>query len=113
MTTAQKRTGSFNRKITIETNTPVQSDSGDPVANWQTTAIAWAAAEPDRGREFFAGAGIVAAKPMLFRMHYRPGLTVLNRIVYQGDVYNIDSIQDYKDAREETRVYARSGVNEG
>lgn len=107
------RAGEFNRQITLQQETETQDESGDPVKTWSDLMVVWAAAEPDRGREYYAAHGIIAAKPMLFRFHYRPEVTPLCRVLYQGDIYSADSVQDYRDSRTETRIYARTGVNEG
>lgn len=109
------RNGDFNRKIEIETPVTTQDSSGDPVVDWESLGTFWAAADPDRGREFYADNGIVAEQPMLFRVHYYPSITItkLCRVTYRGDIYNIDWVQDYKDARIETHIYGKTGVNQG
>lgn len=107
--------GDLNRRIEIQSAVTTQDSSGDIVTEWTPVGTFWAAAEPDAGQEFYADNGIVAESPMMFRMRYYPSIeiTALHRVIYGGDVFNIDSVIDYNDARTEVRIYARAGVNQG
>lgn len=109
------RAGTLNRRVLLQWPTPTQDASGDITVDWtsQPAATVWAACEPARGREFYASQQILAEKPMLFRIRHHGAVTALTRVLYQGDVYNIDSVLDYKDARRETWMYARAGQNDG
>ena len=107
------RAGTFNRRIAIEVPVATQDSNGDPVEDWQPLATVWAAAEPDKGREYYARAGIIAESPMLFRMWKLDSVTPLARVLYRGRIYSVDGVHDYRDARVETWIYARAGANQG
>jgi len=110
------RAGELNRRIYLQAAVDTQdATTGEMVTNWEQIGPGpvWAAAEPGRGREFYAAAGIVAESPMLFRTHHRFDVSAKMRVLYRGDVYSVDSVQDYRDARTETWIYARAGVNAG
>jgi SPP1 family predicted phage head-tail adaptor len=108
------RRGEFNRKITLQMPLEVQNEeTGDIEETWPTLAIVWAAAEPGRGSEYYANSGIVAVSPMLFRFGYRNDITPEVRVIYRGDIYTVDSMQDYRDSRTETWLYAKAGLNAG
>lgn len=107
------RAGTLNRRVVLQWPITTQDATGEPIVTWTVEETVWAACEPGRGREFYAEQQIMAERPMLFRVRHRVDVTTLTRVLYLGDIYNIDTVMDYRDERRETWMYARSGLNEG
>lgn len=96
----------LRNRITIQSATWAVDSLGEPIATWASFAadIA-AAAEPTRGREFFAAEGIHAEAPMLFVIRYKSGVTPLMRVVYDGDTWEIKSVVDFRELHREMHLY--------
>lgn len=95
----------LRQRIVIEAPTYEQDSSGEQVPSWDDYAAVAAAAEPTRGREFFAAAGIHAEAPMLFVIRYLNGVTPLMRVVYDGDTWEIKSVVDWREQHREMHLY--------
>lgn len=69
---------------------------GAELSAWGLFARAWARKVPQR-----AGSGegsdngrVVGQQTVVFRIRYRSGLTLIDRIVYEGHAYNITAIDE-------------------
>lgn len=108
-----QRHGDFRRTVTIQRRTNTTSAGGQQKATWTDALTLKAAAEPGRAREFYAGAGVIAESPMLFRVRWRDDIDSTVRVVYRGVTYAVDGVEDFNGAHVETHIYARAGVNAG
>lgn len=102
----------LNRKITLQALTPGGVDSnGDTLpAAWADFITVFAKVEPLVGREFFAAAAVQAEDTTKFTMRWRGDLDSTMRIVFDGKLYNITSIQNIRSANRETLIYARAAA---
>lgn len=65
------------------------------------------------GREFNQSGTVQAEVSARINMRWFPGLTQAMRIVWDGNIYNIGSIETDATARREYRLRCTAGVNEG
>ena len=95
----------LNSRIVIQQPTFSVGVSGEPEPVWTTYAAVAARAEPTKGREFFAAAGIHADEPMLFVIWYKAGITPLMRVSFKDRNYEIKSVVDYRELKREMHLY--------
>lgn len=88
------RAGKLDRRITIRRKTITWSGSGEPIETWADLATVWAQQRPNRGGERFATRQLVGTAVMTFHIRYRAGLTVQDRIVYDGKTWDIADIRE-------------------
>ena len=88
------RIGDLDRQITIETNTPVQDETGDPVEGWSSVATVWAKIEKGRGRQRFVEEHELNSSALVFKIRYRTDFTVEDRVVYDSDNYDIKAVDE-------------------
>lgn len=84
------RAGKLDRRLTIlrETQTGVNGFN-EPVLAWAPVATVWAQQRPDRGSERFAAAQVAGTAVMTFHIRFRGDVTVVDRLEYEGTVYEI------------------------
>lgn len=88
------RAGEMDRRIVIEQNTPTRSSSGAEKAAWTTLATVWAKVMEQRGREFFGSQTVVGEAKAVFRIRHRSDVTRAMRISYNGEIWDIHSIDE-------------------
>ncbi|MDP2330414.1 MAG: phage head closure protein [Reyranella sp.] len=87
------RAGDLDRRITIERFTETQGPSGEPILEWNALATVWAKVDQQGGREFFASIQEVSERKVVFRIRWIEGLTVLDRVVCDGDLHDIEEVR--------------------
>ena len=65
------------------------------------------------GREYVSSGSTQGENPILINMRWFPGLDLKMRIVWDGDVYNIVSIDTDITNRQEYRLKCITGVSDG
>lgn len=101
----------LNRKITFQALTVSQDPiTGEITEIWTDHVAVFAKVEPLVGREFFAAAAVQAEGTVKFTMRYRGDLEPTMRIAFDGDLFNITSIQNIRSANRETLIYAKAAV---
>lgn len=89
------RAGRLDRRVTIQARTAAQNSAhGETTYTWADVATVWAAVQDLRGREYFAAQQEQAEVSTRFTMRWRTGVTVLNRLVYDGKTYNIRQVAE-------------------
>lgn len=78
-------------KCIIQTN-----ENGFEAETWEPFKTVWAKIENLSGREYFAAAQVKAEKTVKFTIRYLEGLDETMRILFEGKVYNITSIDNIK-----------------
>lgn len=92
--TAALKAGDLDRRITIQAFVEAQDSYGAPVETWQDVATVWAQIMPTRGREFWDAQQVVGEETLTIRIRWRPGMSVQNRIAYEGQIYDIASVAE-------------------
>lgn len=97
----------LNRKITFrelqQTQDPV---TGDIIEEWVDLLSVFAKVEPLVGREYFAAQAVQAENVTKFTTRYLDGINPAMRIAFDGEEYNIKSIQNIRSGNRETLTYA-------
>jgi SPP1 family predicted phage head-tail adaptor len=88
------RAGRLDRSIELQSLSTTNNSFGEPVETWTTIATVAAAVTPNRGNERFTAQQVVGHAVVTFKIRYRTGLTVLNRIRYQGRQWDIHDVRE-------------------
>lgn len=108
------RAGLLREEIVLQQRTDTVDTFGQPVPAWADFATEWAAAEPDRGREFFVAQQLEAAEPIRFRLRYRADVTATMRVLWRGKIYDIKAPPvDYFARERELHLYCDTGLTRG
>ena len=94
------RTGSLNKRITVQSYTPTGNAIGEPIKSWSTYATRWAAIEPLLGREYWAAQQVVAENSVRFRLRYdatTAAITPKMRVSYDGRLFDIQSVVNVRE----------------
>lgn len=88
------KAGPLDRTVAIERVTVVEDDYGGQIETWQTLATVPAQVAQQSGREFLAAAQTQAERRVLFRLRWLAGVTVLDRVLYDGRTHNILDVKE-------------------
>lgn len=86
--------GRLDRRVTLQQVAETRSSSGDVVQSWSELATVWAGVQQPSGRTAFEATERQARGDAIFRIRYRDDVTAKNRILYQGDIYEILAIKE-------------------
>lgn len=86
------RAGRLEHRITLQRNEPVQSDTGEMTEHWVEIATVWAERVWIRASERFAAQQTLAERVEMFRIRWREDTGPLQRLVWQGRAYDIQSV---------------------
>ena len=108
------RAGTLDQIITIESRNDALSAVGQPVPTWGTfQANVPAGFDPVRGREYFTSQALTVERAAMFRIRYLPGLIAGHRVLYDGKVWDIASVEQVFGRDREMHVFAATGLTEG
>jgi len=88
------RPGSLDRKVTIQRRGFVQTETGEIVQGWTDLATVYAEVRQRSGREFFVAGGTGAERLVVFFIRFFPGLTVSDRVSYDGLAHDIEEVRE-------------------
>lgn len=84
------RAGKLDRRLTIQRRTETSRNGyNEPVYDWADLATVWAQQRPERGAERFTAGQVNGAAVMTFHIRWLEGLTEKDRLVYEGQVFEI------------------------
>lgn len=102
----------LNRKITFRQLTITQDpNTGEMIETWTDYVSVFARVDPLVGREYFAAAAVQAEDSRKFTMRYRGDIDATMRIAFDGNEYDIQSIQNIRSGNRETLIYAKQTAN--
>lgn len=78
-------------RVTIQRNTPVRDNFGQPVENWTDVATVWADVRFSSGKEFIAGDKQTASANASIRIRKR-AVTTDMRVIFDGESYDIVAV---------------------
>ena len=110
------RAGQYRHRVDIQDWTEVRDpETGGFVEGWVTTfANVPARIAPASGREFLAAAAIQSEIIARIVVRYRPGLKARQRVLHNGDIYNVHAwLPDQESGRDYVSAPVSLGVNEG
>lgn len=95
------KAGNLDRRITIEQPSTSRNGFGENEPTWSTLATVWAEVYPVKGSEEFAGQQVYAENTLGFRIRYRTDVTREMRVDYNGEKYDIRSVNQPRGTRHE------------
>lgn len=107
--------GKLRHRVTIQEPVMVQnSETGAVNKTWLDVATVWAEVSPLSAREFIAAQASQGEITTRITIRYRSGITRQHRIIFRGDIYNIEGVlPDPKSGREYLTLPCSEGVNDG
>ena len=88
------KTGTLDRRITINTTTVAQDGAGQPIPTTVVLATVWAKVDHLRGREPFQGGQFNAQRVTVFTIRYRTDVDETMTIEFDGETYDIQSVTE-------------------
>ncbi len=87
------RAGLLYRRVTLQRFTEID-DGWGTVQEWADLFSTRAQVLQQSGREFFEAGGLAAVRRVVFRLRFRAGVTVLDRVMYRGLAHNIEDVRE-------------------
>lgn len=119
MQTSAFQPGRASQRIKLQAKSVTRNAIGEEVVTWTDVVTdtadhaIWAEAWPLKGREFFAAQQTQYAADVRFRIRYRDGITREQRILWQGDPYDIIMVVDVGAERHTIEILAVNGIRNG
>lgn len=113
--TTQWRSGELDQRISFIFEDTSQNDGfGGQEVSLNTDRTAWAKVVPRNGNERFFGEQVQATSNYMFVIRNRSDVTLEenNRILYNGEEYNIDYIPKRGDRALYIEIFATRGVTQ-
>lgn len=107
------RGGDFNRRVSIQARSSTKDSFGQAAQTWTEQLNCWARIEPLSGRELVLAQAQNAEVTHLVEIFYRPTVNAAMRVVYQGRVFNIQSVTDPDMAHVTLELLCSEGLNQG
>lgn len=114
------RAGRYRHRITIQSRVETRSPAGAVLVTWvdafpAATALGGIPAEvlTGPGRELRAAGSPEGETAARINSRYIPGVDETMRVLWNGYIFNIRSVESDATARRETRMICAAGVNDG
>ncbi len=88
------RAGKLDRVITVQRATVTVNDAGTPQETWATLATLRAELLESVMDETVHGAGENTERAISFRTRFFPGVTVADRISFEGQPFNLKHVKE-------------------
>lgn len=88
------RAGKLDRSVTIQSNTYVVDDYGNPAYTWADLATVRAQIVQANTEEFIRAYGAADETVIIFRIRWLDGVKLADRIVYEGVNHNLKEIKE-------------------
>ena len=88
------RAGKLDRRIGIERFTATEDVLGGQVKTWAPLATVWASATVIRSGERMTEGELAATADMTFQIRWGVGVTVLDRVAYDGRLWDISRVNE-------------------
>ena len=100
----------YNKKIQIQHCTETKDEIGNIVQEWTLFHEVWAEIKTAGSKEYYAASQVNTQSGITFKLRYSRVLSVMLpselRIVYNGKIYNVKSIEDTNEQHRETVIHA-------
>lgn len=105
------KAGKLRQVITIQALDNEQQDSvGQPIQPWVDMLTVRADVEPLSGREYFSGQDPVSDTTTRITIRFLAGVTQRNRVVFDGEHYDILDVIDLDMRHREMQLMCRVGA---
>lgn len=88
------RAGKLDRTITIQRASVTDDDYGAPQEAWATVATVRAQLIQSTAKEFIRDYGAAGVTTCVFRIRYLAGVTLADRVGYDGKTYDVKEITE-------------------
>lgn len=88
------RAGRLDRTIIIERGAHVVDPAGTPSFTWATVATLRAERIQSSTDEYLQAQGANAETVMIFRTRFVAGITTADRVLYEGEVFNLREVKE-------------------
>lgn len=88
------RLGDMDRRVTLQRFTTTYDEYNEQIRTWMDLATVWAEVRQQGGREYLVAETIMADRRVVFFIRWFSGLTVLDRVRYDGLVHNIKEVRE-------------------
>ena len=106
------RAGQLTQRITIQTFTETPDEYGESVKAWVDLASVWAEVKTVSGSEFATSEKLRSTEAIEVTIRYRTDVSRLNRIVHDGQYYNITAAFDPYHKRDQLKLQCVNVVDE-
>ena len=96
----------LNKRITFQNSTIIINDYGFEIQDWSVYATVWASVSNLNGREYFAAQAVQAEKTVKFTIRFNKNINESMRIIFEGNNYDISSIDNIKYGNEFMEIKA-------
>lgn len=86
----------LRHRITLQVLETITNENGFEVEAWVDFKDLWAKVENLHGREYFEAAAVQAENTVKFTIRYTDEIDTSMRILFKGNQYNINSIDNIK-----------------
>ncbi|MCO5131209.1 MAG: phage head closure protein [Xanthobacteraceae bacterium] len=87
------RAGKLDQQIVVQRFTNTVDDYGTPIETWTTLATVRAQIIQQSTEEFIRGYGASDDAIVIFRVRWIPDISTADRVVFDGDNYNIKELK--------------------
>lgn len=98
----------LKHRIEIERKTETENEDGFNVTSWVSVKKVWAKANGLFGKEYWSAKEYDAENTVIFTIRYKacPDLSINDRILFKGDLFNISSIDNVNFMNVELKIKA-------
>ena len=96
----------FNKRIAIRKFTTTLNENGFEIQEWSDYSTVWASVSNLNGREYFAAQAVQAEKTVKFTIRFNKNINESMRIIFEGNNYDISSIDNIKYSNEFMEIKA-------
>lgn len=109
------KAGRLRHRVSLQRQTETRDpESGAVIVSWGEVAKLWASVEPLSAREFIAAQSVQSEVSARIVIRHRNDVSAKDRIVYRGQVYNIEGIlPDPESGYEYITLPVSAGANNG
>ena len=107
--------GKLRHRIALQKPVNIQDpESGEVTPTWEEVAIIWAEVVPLSVKEFIAAQAGQSEVTARIKIRRRTDVTAKHRIIYRGQIYNIEGVlPDPESGIEYLTLPCSQGVNDG
>jgi len=106
-------TSRLREQITLQRRTVGRDDRGQALETWLDVETVFAAAEPLRGRDYFAAGQMQASLVAKFTIRFRTDVQASWRVLWRGEAYEVQGPPiDVRGQREVLELMCSSGTGD-
>jgi SPP1 family predicted phage head-tail adaptor len=106
------KAGELRYRIIVQKRSITRDEEGDINETWSDVVTTWASIKPIQGREYFSALAVNAEKNIRFVIRYRLGITQEMRILYNGQIFDIQSIVDIEERHRELEIVCKEVIQD-